>query len=152
MGSRFLQRILVALAVASAALVIAACDEDEPIQESNDVYEVEIPAGYEELSDDELDAAQGATDDQLDSDLGGDVTFELDNAWAKEREDDFATNINVATEELPSGLTLEEYRADHPRQHRRRRHGDRGGGGGRDAGRGVRADSSTRRRPFRIWT
>lgn len=100
---------------ASAAVVLGvfaliACGEsDEPIEESNDVYSVTIPAGYDEASGVTQGVVEEQAEQKLGEDLGGEVSLDLSNVWTKEPEDGFATNINVATESVGTAMTLERY-------------------------------------------
>jgi hypothetical protein len=103
------RRALTALVAALALSALVACGSDEPIEESNDVYSVTIPAGYEETGDVTKGLVEFQTENELDEELGGEVALELENVWTKEPEDRFATNITVATERVGGGMSLERY-------------------------------------------
>jgi hypothetical protein len=106
-----MSRLLLLLLTAGVCLVAAGCDEgdSEPLEESNEAYSLELPAGYEAIDEDTRDDVADSVESEAGESLGGEPALDLGFAGAKEREDGFATNINVVTESLPKGMTLEDY-------------------------------------------
>lgn len=104
-----------AAVAAIVAAGLAGCGET-PVEEGfeggpaeGDGYELVLPDGWGELTDDARGQAEEGTRGELEEDLGFDPSFSIDAAFGKEREDDFSTNVNIVIEPLPPSATLDQY-------------------------------------------
>ena len=105
----------VALAVATALLMAACGDDDEggsSVGSESASYEVDLPEGWEEASDEEKEEAAALAGVVVDDATGGEGIegVAVTSFWANGDLNDVATpNIIVIREPVPGGLDFDEF-------------------------------------------